>query len=187
LAASTYRVSEVRGPALIADGYHAGCSCVRLRLSQDEPDWTVEGLLVRLVEQDPYGCRRLLVVGNEPEIQWDQQLADAVRAAGFAVHLATAGTQPVSAAVDWLTISPTPHLHGPGTGLDTELRPSEVVLLVGKDVTDDLLATYERHWDCDHLFLRPVGGAAGADSLERALELVHRRPWWRVTIPLVED
>ena len=199
MARATYLVKEIFGPTIQGEGYHAGRACVFLRfaacnLACDfcDTDFRPEGaekltaadIVSRLAERDLHGSRRVIVTGGEPALQWDAALADALRTAGFLVHMESNGTRPLAAPVDWLTISPKPQFHGGAENLDAELEPSEVKVVVDDTVTDETLATYERHWQCDHLFLQPCWGPGYQQSLQRTLELVGRRPWWRLSLQL---
>lgn len=49
----------------------------------------------------------LVVTGGEPSLQWDQPLAEALRARGYRISMESNGSRPVDRSlVDWLTVSP---------------------------------------------------------------------------------
>jgi 7-carboxy-7-deazaguanine synthase len=199
MARASYLVKEIFGPTVQGEGHHAGRACVFLRFaacnlacSWCDTDFRPEGaerlsadeIAARLSEKDVHGSRRVIITGGEPALQWDAVLAGALRAAGFTVHMESNGTRPLAAPVDWLTVSPKPQFHPQGEALDTELEPSEIKVVVDDTVTDETLATYERHWQCDNLYLQPCWGAGYDASLERTLDLVQRRPWWRLSLQI---
>src|SRR5262245_61950655 len=114
------------GPTLQGEGAHAGRPCVFLRFagcnlgcSWCDTDFHPEGAArldaaaigARLPELDAHRARLVVVTGGEPTLQWDAELAAAVRAAGFRAHMESNGTRPLAAPVDWLTISPKPQFH----------------------------------------------------------------------------
>ena len=115
-----YLVKELFGPTLQGEGAHAGRPCVFLRFAACnlscpwcDTDFAAEGavkltageIVAKLVELDLHGARMVVVTGGEPTLQWDQELADALRAAGFRTHMETNGTHVPAAPVDWLTVS----------------------------------------------------------------------------------
>src|SRR5689334_13251690 len=124
--ADRYLVKEIFGPTVQGEGAHAGRPCVFLRFaicdlscSWCDTDFRPEGaarlttdeIVARLVAKDAHGSRLVIVTGGEPTLQWDAPLADALRAAGFRVHMESNGTRVLAAPVDWLTVSPKPRFH----------------------------------------------------------------------------
>src|SRR5689334_8665236 len=114
------------GPTLQGEGAHAGSPCVFLRFAVCnlactwcDTDFDAEGathleadaIVEHLRALDHHQSRMVVVTGGEPTLQWDEPLADAVRAAGFRVHMESNGTRPLKAPVDWLTVSPKPRFH----------------------------------------------------------------------------
>lgn len=187
------------GPTLQGEGAHAGRACVFLRfavcnLACDwcDTDFREDGavhldapaIVARLRELDVHGSRTVIVTGGEPTLQWDAPLADAIRAAGFRVHMESNGTRPLKAPVDWLTISPKPQFHASRFHLVPELAPSEVKVVVDDTVDAEVLAGYERTFRADHWFAQPCMDDRYAHHLARTLDLVGRNPRWRLSLQL---
>lgn len=195
----SYLVKEMFGPTLQGEGAHAGRPCVFLRFAACnlactwcDTDFRAEGavrldaaaIVARLLDLDVHRARMVVVTGGEPALQWDAALAGAMRAAGFSAHMESNGTRPLGAPVDWLTVSPKPRFHTSSIAL-ADLAPSECKVVVDDAVTDDTLAAYERRYAaCGHWFLQPCMDDAHAAHLARTLELLHRRPRWRLSLQL---
>jgi organic radical activating enzyme len=192
-----YLVKELFGPTLQGEGAHAGRACVFLRFavcnlacSWCDTDFAPEGaprlgadeIVARLVELDVHRARTVVVTGGEPALQWDAPLADALRAAGFRVHMETNGTRALAAPVDWLTVSPKPQFHDGRFDLVLD-GGDECKLIVDDTVDDDALARYEA-MAFGLLFLQPCMDARYDIHLQRALGLVARHPRWRLSLQL---
>jgi 7-carboxy-7-deazaguanine synthase len=193
-----YLVKEMFGPTLQGEGAHAGSPCVFLRFAACnlectwcDTDFTAEGavkmaadaIVAKLLLLDVHGSRMVVVTGGEPALQWDAELADAVRAAGFRAHMESNGTRLLAAPVDWLTISPKPQFHTGSLALQT-LAASEVKVVVDDTVDERVLAGYETRYASEHYFAQPCMTADYASSLARTLALVHARPRWRLSLQL---
>lgn len=192
-------MKEMFGPTIQGEGAHAGRPCVFLRFAVCnlactwcDTDFHPAGaqrlvaadIAARLLDLDRHGARLVIVTGGEPALQWDAELADALRAAGFAVHMESNGTRALAAPVDWLTVSPKPHFHQDHIAL-AELAPSECKVVVDDAVGDaELLAYQERYATCAHWFLQPCMDARYQEHLVRTLDLVQRHPRWRVSLQL---
>ncbi|HWN70911.1 MAG TPA: 7-carboxy-7-deazaguanine synthase QueE [Haliangium sp.] len=198
---ATYLVKEIFGPTIQGEGVHAGLACVflrfavcNLRCAWCDTDFAPEGatrmsadeIVERLLAQDTHHARAVIVTGGEPALQWDQPLATALRAAGFRVHMESNGTRPLKAPVDWLTVSPKPQFHGEHDALlgPAALPASECKVVVDDTVDEDTLAGYERHYACEHWLLQPCMDARYQEHLADAIELVTRRPRWRLSLQL---
>ena len=195
----TYLVKEMFGPTIQGEGAHAGRACVFLRFAACslacpwcDTDFRPEGaerltagaIASRLLALDRAGSRMVVVTGGEPTLQWDEELASALHAAGFTCHMESNGIRPPAAPVDWLTVSPKPQFHPPGLSLAT-LDPSECKLVVDDSVDDARLDDCERRYPrCPHFFLQPCMDARYADHLARTLALVERRPRWRLSLQI---
>jgi organic radical activating enzyme len=192
-----YLVKELFGPTIQGEGAHAGRACVFLRFAVCnlacawcDTDFRPEGatrmtapeIVRRLVELDVHRARMVVVTGGEPALQWDEALRAAVAAAGFRAHMETNGTRALAAAVDWLTVSPKPQWHEGKESL-VVTRADECKVVVDDTVDEAVLAGYEAHaygaW-----FLQPCMDARHAEHLARAIELVARRPRWRLSVQL---
>lgn len=192
-----YLVKEMFGPTLQGEGAHAGRACVFLRFATCnlactwcDTDFAPEGaqkldaraIVARLGELDRHGSRLVVVTGGEPTLQWDAPLADAIRAAGFRVHMESNGTRPLAAPVDWFTVSPKPQWHDGRFDLVGDLPVSECKVVVDDTVDDAVLAGYEARYRCDHWFVQPCMDDSHARHLRRAIELATRRPRWRLGV-----
>lgn len=193
-----YLVKELFGPTLQGEGAHAGRPCVFLRfaacnLACDwcDTDFTAEGavklaaaeIVAKLVELDIHGARMVVVTGGEPTLQWDGELADALRAAGFRAHMESNGTRLPAAPVDWLTVSPKPQFHTGSLALVGQ-PVDELKVVVDDTVDEATLAGYERRYATENYFAQPCMSADYATSLARTLSLVQARPRWRLSLQL---
>jgi len=199
VAREAYLVKELFGPTLQGEGAHAGRPCVFLRFAVCnlactwcDTDFAEAGaahldaatIVARLVALDVHRSRMVVVTGGEPTLQWDAPLADAVRAAGFRVHMESNGTRPLKAPVDWLTISPKPRFHDGRFALVPDLAPSELKVVVDDTVDDAALAGYERTYRTEHWFAQPCMDERYDHHLARTLALVAARPRWRLSLQL---
>jgi len=198
---ATYLIKEMFGPTIQGEGVHAGTSCVflrfavcNLRCTWCDTDFAPEGatrlqadeIVGRLCAIDVHRTRLVVVTGGEPTLQWDRTLSNALRSTGFRVHMESNGTRPLKAPVDWLTVSPKPQFHD---GKETLLGPaslaaSECKVVVDETVTEDTLVGYERHYTCEHWLLQPCFDGHYREHMSRAVELVTRRPRWRLSLQL---
>jgi organic radical activating enzyme len=197
---STYLVKEVFGPTIQGEGAHTGKACVFLRFAACnlactwcDTDFAAEGarkltaaeIVAELSALDRHEARMVVVTGGEPALQWDQVLADAIRAAGFATHMESNGTKPLEAPVDWLTVSPKPQFHTSQSLLaPTELAADECKVVVDDTVDDAALDRYEQLYACDAWYLQPCMDERYAEHLERTLAFIERRPRWRLSVQL---
>jgi 7-carboxy-7-deazaguanine synthase len=197
-----YLVKELFGPTLQGEGAHAGRPCVFLRFavcnlacSWCDTDfaaagatrWRAAELVARLEELDLHRSRLVIVTGGEPSLQWDAELADALGVAGFRVHMESNGTRALAAPVDWLTVSPKPQFHHGRFALAAQVRPAEVKVVVDDTVDEATLVGYERRYGACLYFAQPcmTDGQQGYQrSLQRAIDLVARRPSWRLSLQL---
>lgn len=192
-----YLVKEMFGPTLQGEGAHAGAPCVFLRFAVCnlactwcDTDFAPDGatrlgaaeIVERLVALDVHGSRMVVVTGGEPTLHWDAELADALRAADFRVHMESNGTRAPAAPVDWLTVSPKPQFHDKETLV--ELAPDECKVVVDDTVDDAVLAGYEARYPRAARFLQPCMDARHDHHLRRTLELVARHPRWRLSVQL---
>jgi organic radical activating enzyme len=137
----------------------------------------------QLVALDTHGARMVVVTGGEPTLQWDRELADALRAAGFRAHMESNGTRVPDAPVDWLTVSPKPQFHTGSLALVGQ-PVDELKVVVDDTVSEATLAAYEVRYPSTHYFAQPCMSADYATSLARTLSLVQARPRWRLSLQL---
>jgi organic radical activating enzyme len=186
------------GPTVQGEGAHAGRACVFLRFAACnlactwcDTDFAPEGavrrtaaeIVDRLRALDRSASRMVVVTGGEPTLQWDGELADAIRAAGFRAHMESNGTRMLGAPVDWLTVSPKPQFH-PATLSLVEVTPSEVKVVVDDTVDEAVLDGYAARYRCEHWFVQPCMNDRHAHHLARTLSLVQARPRWRLSLQL---
>lgn len=194
-----YLVKEIFGPTVQGEGAHAGMACVFLRFARCnlncswcDTDFSTEGakrmdaqeVVEQLLHLDQSNSRRVVVTGGEPSLQWKGELPSLVQAAGFSVHMETNGTQPLQAAVDWLTISPKEQFHEGSTQLFS-LEPSECKVVVDDTTTTDGIASYKKLYPkCEHWYLQPCDDKQYDSNLEKALQLIELNPTWRLSLQL---
>ncbi len=186
------------GPTLQGEGAHAGRACVFLRFaacnlecSWCDTDFAPEGaarysadeICAQLLALDRHASRMIVVTGGEPTLQWDAPLADALRTAGFRVHMESNGTRALAAPVDWLTVSPKPQFHPTSIAL-VELHASEVKVVIDDTVDEAVLDGYLARYRSEHYFVQPCMDDRYAHHLARTLALVHSRPRWRLSLQL---
>jgi organic radical activating enzyme len=194
-----YLVKEMFGPTIQGEGAHTGRACVFLRFAacnlecpgcdtDFSPDGatrhTAAAIVARLRELDTGRAYRVIVTGGEPTLQWDAALAAAVRGAGFRVHMESNGTRAPAGPVDWLTISPKPQHHPAAVALAEHLPADEVKVVIDGTVDEAVLDRYAARWRCEHYFVQPWLDARYEAHLARALELIHARPRWRLSLQI---
>ncbi|MEZ4367674.1 MAG: 7-carboxy-7-deazaguanine synthase QueE [Kofleriaceae bacterium] len=194
-----YLVKEIFGPTVQGEGAHAGRACVFLRLAACnlacawcDTDFAADGatrmtadeIAAALRELDVHGAALVIVTGGEPSLQWDAPLADALRGAGLRVHMESNGTHPLAAPVDWLTVSPKPQFHDGRFRLRPELPVAECKVVVDDTVDEEVLDAYESTWPEAQRFVQPCMDDRYPQHLARAVELVTRRPRWRLSLQL---
>jgi 7-cyano-7-deazaguanosine (preQ0) biosynthesis protein QueE len=195
----TYLVKELFGPTLQGEGAHAGRPCVflrfagcNLRCSWCDTDFAPEGaarldaaaIVHRLAALDEHGSRMVVVTGGEPAMQWDGELAAALRTAGFSTHMESNGTRALAAPVDWLTISPKPHFHTATDRLIEDLDADELKVVVDDAVDAAALNRFAAAYPRAQRFLQPCMDDRYDAHLARTLELVARHPRWRLSLQL---
>ena len=120
------------------------------------------------------GGKPLVVcTGGEPLLQLDQDLVDALHAAGFEVAVETNGTQVPPAGLDWICVSPK---------ADAELvltRGSELKL-----VYPQAQAQPERfaQLDFQHFFLQPMDGILAKQNTQATVAYCMAHPQWRLSL-----
>ena len=201
-ARGRYLVKEIFGPTIQGEGSHAGRACVFLRFAvcnlacawcdtafapEGAERMNAEDIVAALVRLDVNGARMAVITGGEPALQWDGDLSAALTAAGFETHMETNGTRLLEAPVDWLTVSPKPQFHAGPAARETlvpKLRANECKVVVDETVVDEMLAEYERHYECESWSLQPCMDKRYDQHLARTLELIATRPKWRLSLQL---
>jgi len=194
-----YLVKEMFGPTLQGEGAHSGRAVVFLRFAACnlactgcDTDFDPEGarrmdaaeIVARLKELDTGNTLRVVVTGGEPTLQWDAPLSDAVRGAGFRVHMESNGTRAPAGAVDWLTVSPKPQHHPTGLMLADDVQANELKVIVDDTVDEAVIDRYAERYRCEHYFLQPWMDDRYAHNLARTIALIHARPRWRLSVQM---
>jgi 7-carboxy-7-deazaguanine synthase len=195
----SYLVKEMFGPTLQGEGAHAGRACVFLRFAACNLDctgcdtdfspegavrMTAKAIVQKLRELDTGHTDRVVVTGGEPTLQWDAEVAAAVRGAGFRVHMESNGTRALAGPVDWLTVSPKPQHHPASIALADNLPADEVKVIVDDTVDEAVIDRYAARWRCEHYFLQPWMDARYERNLARTLAMIQARPRWRLSLQL---
>lgn len=195
----SYLVKEMFGPTLQGEGAHAGRACVFLRFAACnlecpgcDTDFSPDGarrlsaddIVNELRALDRGHTHRVVVTGGEPTLQWDSQLATAIRGTGFRVHMESNGTRVPGGPVDWLTISPKPQHHPASIQLADNLPADEVKVVVDDAVDENVIDRYAARWRVEHYFLQPWMDARYERNLARTLALIQARPRWRLSLQL---
>ncbi len=192
-----YLVKEMFGPTLQGEGAHSGRAVVFLRFAACnlactgcDTDFDPEGarrmsredIVARLRELDAGNTARVVVTGGEPTLQWDAPLSEAIRTAGFRVHMESNGTRELAGPVDWLTVSPKPQHHPSSVTLASEIAPDELKVVVDDTVDERVLDGYAARYRCEHYFVQPWMDDRYAHHLARTIALIHARPQWRLSL-----
>jgi len=194
-----YLVKEMFGPTLQGEGAHTGRACVFLRFAacnlactwcdtdfrpESATRMTAADIVARLRALDTSETARVIVTGGEPTLQWDAEVAAAIRGAGFTVHMESNGTRPLDGPVDWLTISPKPQFHPASLALADAIHADEVKVVIDDAVDADALDRYAARYRCEHYFVQPCQDARYAHHLARTLALIQARPRWRLSLQI---
>ena len=125
-------------------------------------------------------CERVCVTGGEPGLQLDKELVDALRGAGYKVHVETNGTRPLPD-VDWVTLSPKEDVQGLKGDGTVVLERADEVKVVYEDGVDEKWAAFPAAWH----FLQPCD--TGDPEKNRAVQAetidhIQRHPLWRLSL-----
>jgi len=115
----------------------------------------------------------VVLTGGEPMLQVDQDLVDALHAAGFTIAIETNGTLPVLDTIDWICVSPKA-----GSQLK-QTRGHELKLVYPQDGVDPAdyvdLAFKTR-------FLQPMDGPLREANTQAAVAYCKANPEWRLSL-----
>lgn len=138
---------------------------------------TADALVAAVTQHWPSHARHshplVVCTGGEPLLQFDAELAHALRRAGFAVAVETNGTIEPPEEIDWLTVSPK-------AGSELRVRSGHELKLVYRQVG----AEPELFQDLDfrHFYLQPMDGPAVKENTAAALAYCLAHPQWRLSL-----
>jgi organic radical activating enzyme len=145
------------------------------------------GAIVDEIKRLSGPCRQVVFTGGEPSLQFDMELRDAVREAGYRMNMETNGTNTLMCQPDWVTLSP-------------KIEPIKVQLV------DEIKVVYpavdplqfeallkDRHFSkasifCRFLiepgrkFIQPEDGPDALNNLQASIEFVLAHPDWRLSL-----
>ena len=115
----------------------------------------------------------VVFTGGEPSLQLDDELIEAVHAAGFEAAIETNGTRTLPPNVDWVCLSPK-------AGAPLHVRRGDELKLVypQPDAPPEQFAELE----FDHFFLQPMAGRNLEKNMQQAVEYCLEHPQWRVSL-----
>ncbi|OAN18799.1 7-cyano-7-deazaguanosine (preQ0) biosynthesis protein QueE [Photobacterium jeanii] len=150
--------------------------------TQDSPKWTQidEQGVVKLLQDQGYTARHVVITGGEPCIYDLRPLTEALEAAGFQCQIETSGTSEVQATSNtWVTVSPKINMKGKLPVLASALeRANEIKHPVGtqKDIDqlDELLDGKTLRSDVT-IALQPISQKPRATEL--CIETCVKRNW----------
>jgi 7-carboxy-7-deazaguanine synthase len=117
--------------------------------------------------------RLAVITGGEPMLQLDRALVEALRERGFRVAVESNGTLPAVEGIDWLCISPK-------AGTEVVQRSGDELKLVWPQEGVDPVAL--ERWDFANFLIQPMDCEQREEALESAIELVMKRPRWRLSL-----
>jgi 7-carboxy-7-deazaguanine synthase (Cx14CxxC type) len=115
----------------------------------------------------------VVITGGEPMLQVDEELVDALHAAGFEIAMETNGTLAVTPGVDWITVSPK-------AGNEVVQRSGSELKLVWPQAGIDPGAM--EAWDFDHFLVQPLDNPAANENHALAIQYVIDHPRWRLSV-----
>ena len=125
-------------------------------------------------------CGRVCVTGGEPGLQLDKDLVDALRGAGYMVHVETNGTRPLPE-VDWVTLSPKEGVQGLKGDGTVVLERADEVKVVYEDGVEERWAAFPADWH----FLQPcdTGDPEKNQAVQaKTIDHIQRHPLWRLSL-----
>ncbi|HEX8387692.1 MAG TPA: 7-carboxy-7-deazaguanine synthase [Sphingomonas sp.] len=117
--------------------------------------------------------RFVVLTGGEPMLQVDDAAVDAFHASGFRIAIESNGTIPAHSRIDWVCISPK-------AGSEVVQRSGDELKLVWPQAGIDPVELEE--WRFAHRLLQPLDDAAAEANQAAAIDLVMRRPAWRLSL-----
>lgn len=119
------------------------------------------------------GCDYVVLTGGEPMLQVDEDLIDALHAAGFTIAIETNGTLPVPREIDWICVSPK-------AGADLQQRSGDELKLVFPQAGLDPEPLLELAFA--NRYLQPMDGPDVAVNTQKAVAYCRANPGWRLSL-----
>jgi len=117
--------------------------------------------------------RFVVFTGGEPLLQVDEDLIEAVHAAGFEIAIETNGTIDPPNGIDWICVSPK-------AGASWKVRKGDELKLVYPQ--ENLLPENLGGFEFRHLWLQPMDGPKRLENTERAIRYCLENPQWRLSL-----
>ncbi len=125
---------------------------------------------------DTLAGRYVVLTGGEPMLQIDDAIIDALHACGFMIAVESNGTIAAHPGIDWLCISPK-------AAADTIQHSGDELKLVWPQAGSEV-GIMEK-WDFQHVLVQPLdcgSDSANGAALQAAIDFVHSRPNWRLSL-----
>jgi 7-carboxy-7-deazaguanine synthase len=117
--------------------------------------------------------RLVVCTGGEPLLQIDEQLVDAIHAAGFTMAVETNGTRRAPSGIDWICVSPKA-----GAPL-VQKSGSELKLVFPQPAA---MPSLFEGLDFEHFYLQPMDGPVVTENTRLAIEYCMAHPRWRLSL-----
>lgn len=117
--------------------------------------------------------RLVVCTGGEPLLQIDEQLVDAIHAAGFTMAVETNGTRVAPRGIDWICVSPK-------AGAPLVLTSGSELKLVFPQPA--AMPDQFEHLSFDNFFLQPMDGPSVTENTRLAVEYCMAHPRWRLSL-----
>ena len=186
-----YKINEIFY-SVQGEGVRAGCPSFFVRFSkcnllctvathgfdcdtefESGHDMSVGDILVELasLSQD---CRWIVLTGGEPALQVDEEIIEALRAAGYLLAIETNGTVALPDGIDWITVSPKVPEEALRQRIADEVK---YVRAVGQGVPQTVV-------EAKHYLISPAfdGDRLHGETMDWCLDLVRKHPIWRISV-----
>lgn len=117
----------------------------------------------------------VILTGGEPSLQVDEALVEALHELDWEIAIETNGTLPVTAGIDWVTVSPK-------AGTNIVVRAGNELKLLFPQVSIDPLSFEGLRFN--HFILQPVHGPNANENTYLALAWCLAHPRWRLGLQM---
>ncbi len=117
----------------------------------------------------------VVCTGGEPLLQLDNELVEALHAAGFEIGVETNGTIAAPAGIDWLCVSPK------GKAPVVQRSGHEMKLVYPQPEAEAQPEEFEG-LPFDHFYLQPMDSPELADNTRRAIDYCLAHPQWKLSV-----